>query len=427
MVKRISRSVTLSPLEVFVKSRGLSQRFVSRLTRETVALVLAGGRGRRLNGLTENRSKPAMPFGGKYRIIDFPLSNCLNSGIRRVGVLTQYKSHSLIKHLLQGWHFLSGEFNEFIDILPAQQQKGSHWYQGTADAVYQNLDILSNHAHEYVLVLGGDHVYKMDYGELLGYHVNQRADVTLATVPIPVGESHRFGVVRLDSESRIVEFIEKPAELPPEWGGDTHCLASMGVYVFNRDCLVQYLTEDAGRPESSHDFGHDVFPRLLAETRVMGFRFVTADGQPAYWRDIGDLDAYWRSNMELIEVIPECNLYDPDWPIWTATEQGPPAKFVFDEAERRGMALNSMIAGGCIISGSVIRDSVLCRNVWVEDGCNIGQSVILPGARIGRDCRIVRTVLEEQVVLPAGSVVGYDPEEDATRYERSPGGITLVR
>jgi len=410
-----------------VKSRGLSQRFVSRLTRETLALVLAGGRGSRLNGLTDNRSKPAMPFGGKYRIIDFPLSNCLNSGIRRVGVLTQYKAHSLIKHLLQGWHFLSGEFNEFIDILPAQQQKGSHWYQGTADAVYQNLEILSNHAHEYVLVLGGDHVYKMDYGELLGFHVNQKADVTLATVPIPVHDSQRFGVVRLDSESRVVEFIEKPPAPPLEWACETHCLASMGVYVFNRDCLVRYLTEDAARPESSHDFGHDVIPRLLAETQVMGFRFITADGQSAYWRDIGDLDAYWRSNMELIEVIPECNLYDPDWPIWTATEQGPPAKFVFDEPERRGMALNSMIAGGCIISGSVIRDSVLCRNVRVEDGCSIEQSVILPGARIGRACRLLRTVVEEGVVVPDGWVVGHDPALDGARYERSPNGVTLVR
>lgn len=410
-----------------MKSRGLSQRFVSRLTRETLALVLAGGRGSRLKGLTDNRSKPAMPFGGKYRIIDFPLSNCLNSGIRRIGVLTQYKSHSLIKHLLQGWHFLSGEFNEFIDILPAQQQKGSHWYQGTADAVFQNLDILSNHAHEYVLVLGGDHVYKMDYGELLGFHVEQKADVTLATVPVPVSEADRFGVVRLNPESRIVDFIEKPSMLPPEWGDDTHCLASMGVYVFNRDTLVRYLTEDAGRPESSHDFGHDLIPRLLTETRVMGFRFVTEDGQSAYWRDIGDLDAYWRSNMELIAVIPECNLYDRDWPIWTATEQGPPAKFVFDEPDRRGMALNSMIAGGCIISGSVIRDSILCRNVRVEDGCIIEQCVILPGARIGRGCRLHRSVVEEDVVVPDGWVVGHDPEGDERRYERSPGGITLVR
>ena len=410
-----------------MKSRDIPQRFVSRLTRETLALILAGGRGSRLKGLTDHRSKPAMPFGGKYRIIDFPLSNCLNSGIRRVGVLTQYKSHSLIKHLLQGWHFLHGEFNEFIDILPAQQQQGDHWYQGTADAVYQNLDLLASQVYEYFLILGGDHVYKMDYGDLLGFHVNRKADVTLATVPVPVAEAQRFGVVRLDAESRIVEFIEKPPVLPPGWAEGERTLASMGVYVINRECLIRFLTEDAARPDSSHDFGHDVIPRLIAETRVMGFRFVTREGQPAYWRDIGDLDAYWQSNMELIAVVPECNLYDPDWPIWTASEQGPPAKFVFDEPERRGLALNSTIAGGCIISGSVIRDSVLCRNVRVEDGSVIDQSVVLPGAHVGRGCRLTRTVVEENVTVPDGTVVGLDPVFDEVRYERSPGGIALVR
>jgi glucose-1-phosphate adenylyltransferase len=410
-----------------MKNLDFSHRFISRLVRQTLAVILAGGRGSRLKGLTENRAKPAMPFGGKYRIIDFPLSNCLNSGIRQIEVITQYKAHTLIRHLSQGWSFLRGDFEEFIEILPAQQQRGTQWYQGTADAVYQNLELMQTHRYAYALILGGDHIYKMDYSTLLGFHVSRGADVTVALSVVPVSEVSRYGIVRLDSEDRLIDFREKPESLPSGWYPGDQAIASMGIYVFNRDFLNSCLEEDSGRTDSGHDFGHDLLPRLIASAKVYGFRFTDGSGIPAYWRDIADLDAYWNSNMELVQVIPECNLYDLDWPIWTAAEQGPPAKFVFDEPSRRGMALNSLIAGGSIISGSVIRSSVVSRNVRIEDGCEIEQSVILSGATIGTGSRLHRVVVEEGITLGPGTHIGYDPVTDARVYERSSGGITLVR
>ncbi len=410
-----------------MKNLDFSHRFISRLVRQTLAVILAGGRGSRLKGLTENRAKPAMPFGGKYRIIDFPLSNCLNSGIRQIEVVTQYKAHTLIRHLSQGWNFLRGDFEEFIEILPAQQQRGSEWYQGTADAVFQNLDLMQTHRYAYALILGGDHIYKMDYSTLLGFHVSREADVTVGLSVVPIGEASRYGIVRLDSDDRVVDFREKPDPLPEEWYPEGQAVASMGIYVFNRDFLNSCLREDASRADSGHDFGHDLLPRLLSTAKVFGFRFTDGVGAPAYWRDIADLDAYWRSNMELVEVIPECNLYDLDWPIWTAAEQGPPAKFVFDEPSRKGMALNSLIAGGSIISGSAIRTSVVSRNVRIEDGCEVEQSVILSGATIGVGSRLRRVVVEEGVNLKPGTWIGYDPATDARDYERSLSGITLVR
>jgi glucose-1-phosphate adenylyltransferase len=410
-----------------MKELDFSHQFISRLVRRTLAVILAGGRGSRLKGLTESRAKPAMPFGGKYRIIDFPLSNCLNSGIRQIEVITQYKAHTLIRHLSQGWNFLRGDFEEFIEILPAQQQHGMQWYQGTADAVFQNLGLMHAHRYGHALILGGDHVYKMDYGTLMGFHVSRGADVTIGLSSVPVDQASRYGIVRLDSNDRVVDFCEKPNQLSEDWCPGGQAVASMGIYVFNRDFLDSCLLEDSQRTDSSHDFGHDILPRLLPSAKILGFRFTNGSGAPAYWRDIGDLDAYWKSNMELAEVLPECNLYDLDWPIWTAAEQGPPAKFVFDEPSRKGMALNSLIAGGAIISGSVIRASVISRNVRIEDGCEIEQSVILSGATIGSGSRLRRVVVEEGANLQPGSWVGYDGEADARCHERSPGGITLVR
>ena len=404
-----------------------SPRFVSRLTRDTLALILAGGRGSRLKDLTLWRAKPAVPFGGKFRIIDFPLSNCINSGVRRIGVLTQYKAHSLIRHVQQGWGFLRGEFGEFVELLPAQQRITTSWYAGTADAVYQNLDIIRSHHPSYVLILAGDHIYKMDYGPMLAYHVERQADITVGCIEVPLETAKAFGVMDMDEEFRIRSFLEKPQNPPPIPGRDDVALASMGIYIFNTSFLVEQLIKDADAPNSSHDFGHDVIPAVIDKYRVFAypFRDVHSDRQ-SYWRDVGTVDAFWEANLELIGITPELNLYDEEWPIWTYQEQLPPAKFVFDEEDRRGMAVDSMVSGGCIISGASIRHSLLFSQVCVESHSRVDESVILPNVTIGQNCRIRKAVIDKGCTIAPGTVIGENPEEDAKRFYVSPKGVTLV-
>ena len=409
-----------------------SQRFVSRITRDTLALILAGGRGSRLKQLTMWRAKPAVPFGGKFRIIDFPLSNCINSGIRRVGVLTQYKAHSLIQHIQRGWGFLRGEFNEFVELLPAQQRIETSWYAGTADAVYQNLDIIRMHAPGYVLVLAGDHVYKMDYGHMIAYHVETGADMTVGCLEVDLETAQSFGVMAVDENWEVRRFDEKPEQPQPIPGRRNTALASMGIYVFNTSFLFEQLLKDAETPGSSHDFGKDVIPAAIDRYRVMGYPFRDLDVPPgeeprqAYWRDVGTIDAYWKANLELIGVTPELNLYDEDWPIWTYQEQLPPAKFVFDQEARRGRAVDSMVSGGCIISGSLVRHSLLFSDVKVNSYSRVENSVVLPDVSIGRNCRINKAVIDKGCKIPEGTVIGEDAEEDAKRFHVSPGGVTVV-
>lgn len=404
-----------------------SPRFVSYLTKHTLALVLAGGRGTRLKKLTEWRAKPAVPFGGKFRIIDFTLSNCVNSGIRRIGVLTQYKADSLIRHVQKGWGFLRGELGEFLDLLPAQQRLEDSWYAGTADAVYQNLDIIRNYNPQYVLVLAGDHIYKMDYGAMLGYHVEKQADLTVGCIEVPTPEATAFGVMDIDQEHRVLDFLEKPAEPPSIPGRPGVTLASMGIYVFNAEFLYEQLIKDADTPSSKRDFGRDIIPAVLKSYRAYAYPFLDAHtGVQSYWRDVGTIDAYWSANMELISVDPELNLYDKEWPIWTYQEQAPPAKFVFDDGERRGMAIDSMVSGGCVISGALVKRSLLFTNVRVNSYAHVEDSVILPGVDIGRYCKIRRAILDKDCRIPKNTVIGYDPEEDKERFYVSPQGIVLV-
>lgn len=340
-------------------------RFVSRITKKTYAMVLAGGRGSRLHQLTEWRAKPAVPFGGKFRIIDFVLSNCVNSGIRHIGVATQYKSHSLTRHIQRGWSFLNGHVGEFIDLLPAQQRVDEHqWYKGTADAVFQNLDILRTSSPDFVVILAGDHVYKMDYGKLLAFHVENNADMTVACLDVPIAEASAFGVMGVDRNSRVVEFAEKPAKPASIPGNPDRSLVSMGIYAFNTKFLFEQLIRDADDKKSSHDFGKDLIPHLVEKYRVFAQSFdqscvVMGNDKVPYWRDVGTIDSYWEANMELTKVIPDLNMYDQEWPIWTHQEQLPPAKFVFDDDDRRGMAIDSLVSGGCIISGSVVRRALL--------------------------------------------------------------------
>jgi len=405
----------------------ISPRFVSRLTRHTLALILAGGRGTRLQTLTEWRAKPAVPFGGKFRIIDFPLSNCLNSGIRQIGVLTQYKADSLIRHIQQGWGFLRAELGEFVDILPAQQRMQETWYAGTADAVYQNLDIFRQRDPEYILILAGDHIYKMDYGLMLAYHVEQQADLTIGCMEMPVEEAKAFGVMQIDEDKRIRDFVEKPAHPPAMPDKPDHALASMGIYIFNTNFLFEQLIRDADTSGSSHDFGKDIIPQVIKKYRVFAYPFRDAQsGVQAYWRDVGEVDAYWAANMELIGVNPELNLYDKDWPIWTYQAQTPPAKFVFDDDDRRGLAVDSMVSGGCVISGAEVRHSLLFSNVRVNSYSHVHDSVILPEVNIGRHCRINKAVIDKGCKIPANTVIGEDLEEDRKRFYVSPGGVVLV-
>jgi glucose-1-phosphate adenylyltransferase len=406
-----------------------SRRFVSRLTRNTLALILAGGRGSRLKHLTQRRSKPAVPFGGKFRIVDFPLSNCVNSGIRRIGVLTQYKAHSLILHIQKGWGILSGELGEFVELWPAQQRiTEESWYAGTADAVYQNLDIVRNHNPDYLLVLAGDHVYKMDYGTMVAHHVEKAADMTVGCIEVELEQAKQLGVMSVDAENRVRSFEEKPKNPPPIAGREELALASMGIYVFNSAFLYEQLIKDADEPDSTHDFGKDIIPDVIGKYRVIAypFRDVRSGGQ-AYWRDVGTVDAYWEASQELIGVTPPLNLYDETWPIWSYQEQLPPAKFVFDDDTRRGMAVDSMVAGGCVISGAVVRRSLLFPNVRVNSYAYVKDSVILPDVDVGRNCEIHRSIVDRGCRLPEGLRLGLDPEADSERgFYVSDGGVTLV-
>lgn len=403
-----------------------TERFVSRLTQNTLALILAGGRGSRLKHLTLWRAKPAVPFGGKFRIIDFPLSNCLNSGIRRIAVLTQYKAHSLIRHIQQGWGFLRAELGEFVELVPAQQRVKTSWYTGTADAVFQNLDIIRNHRPEYVLVLAGDHIYKMDYGPMLAYHVAKGADLTIGAIEVPVEHAKAFGVMAVDSDWRVTSFAEKPEHPSPVPGRSDTALASMGIYIFNTLFLYEQLIRDSDTPASSHDFGKDIIPRAIDKYRVVAYPFRDESGEQAYWRDVGTVDAFWAANMELIGVSPELNLYDTTWPIWTYQAQLPPAKFVFDDDDRRGMAVDSMVSGGCIISGATVRHSLLFSNVRINAGSKLEDCVVLPDVEIGRNCRLHKVVVDKYCRIPDGTVIGENPEEDAKRFYVTQQGVALV-
>ena len=407
-----------------------SARFISVLTKNTVALILAGGRGSRLKDLTKWRAKPAVQFGGKIRIIDFPLSNCINSGIRRVGVVTQYKSHSLIQHIQRGWSFMRGEFNEFVELLPAQQRIQEEWYKGTADAVFQNIDILRSHNPQYIVILAGDHIYKMDYGKMLASHVRDQADMTIACISVPLNEAKAFGVMTVNDKNRIVGFDEKPANPTPMPGRPGHALASMGIYVFNTQFLYEQLIRDAHDPDSTHDFGTDLIPYLISRYRVFAHHFedscVGEDDKRAYWRDVGTVDAYWEANMEMTKVVPDLNVYDKHWPIWTYQVQLPPAKFVFDDDNRRGVAIDSLVSGGCIISGSTVRRSLLFSDVRVNSYSHIEDSVILPSVTVGEHVVLKRVILDRGCVIPDGFRAGLDIEEDRKRFYVSEKGITLI-
>lgn len=409
-------------------SAAITSRFVSRLTRETLALILAGGRGSRLKQLTLWRAKPATPFGGKYRIIDFPLSNCINSGIRRVCVLTQYKAHSLIQHIQRGWGFLRGEFGEFVELLPAQQRiDETSWYKGTADAVYQNLDIIRSHAPEFVLILAGDHIYKMDYGPMVAHHVESKAEVTVGSVEVSHERAREFGVLTVNEHNEVIRFTEKPQEPEVLPGKEGMVLASMGIYVFNTQFLYDQLIEDAENPDSHHDFGKDLLPRLLGRHQVVTYPFNDVQTKTqSYWRDVGTVDAFWESNMELVGVDPELNLYDEHWPIWTYQEQLPPAKFVFDDDGRRGMAVDSMIAEGCIISGGYVNHSLLFPQVQVHSFVQLRDAVVLPEVDIGRYCHLSKIIIDRGCVIPPGTVVGENSQEDARRFYRTEKGVVLI-
>ena len=405
------------------------RRHVSRLTRDTLALILAGGRGSRLHELTTWRAKPAVYFGGKLRIIDFPLSNCINSGVRRIGVLTQYKAHSLIRHLVHGWTVFRASSREFMEILPASQRVGGEWYKGTADAVYQNLDIIRTHGPRLVLILAGDHVYKMDYGPLLAWHAEIEADMTVCCVEVPVEEAAgQLGVMTVDESGRVVAFNEKPVKPDPIPGREGVCLASMGNYVFNTGFLYEQVIKDSDTPGSEHDFGKNIIPAIIGDYRVYAYPFRDPKtGEQAYWRDVGTLDAYWQTNMELTYVSPQLDLYDSRWPILTDQPQLPPAKFVFDDPDRRGEALESMVSAGCIISGASVRRSLVFSNCRIHSRSVVEESVILPDNRIGEGCRIRQAIIDRGSVIADGTRIGMDPEEDRARgFRITEGGRTLV-
>jgi len=402
------------------------------LARSAMAYVLAGGRGSRLMELTERRAKPAVYFGGKSRIIDFALSNALNSGIRRMAVATQYKAHSLIRHLQRGWNFLQPVRNESFDILPASQRVAEdQWYAGTADAVYQNIDIIDGYAPEYIIILAGDHVYKMDYEKMLVQHVDAGADVTVACLEVPVAEANAFGVMHVDASDRIVSFVEKPPEPPEMPDRPGWALASMGIYVFSRTFLHEQLRRDAAAPQSSRDFGRDIIPWIVSNGKAIAHRFSKscvmsrAEGS-VYWRDVGTLDAYWEANIDLTDVVPALDLFDRDWPIWTYAEITPPAKFVHDVDGRRGVGISSLVSGGCIVSGAAVRRSLLFTGVRVNSYGTIENTVVLPYVEIGQRSRIANAIIDSGVKIPRGLEVGVDPEADAKRFRRTARGICLI-
>ncbi len=399
---------------------------VSDMTRRTLVLVLAGGEGSRLKNLTKWRAKPAVPFGGKYRIIDFALSNCINSGLRRIGVLTQYKSHSLIRHLQRAWGFMRPEIGEFVEIIPAQQRLRPEWYQGTADAIYQNLDIIYRHEPDYVLVLGGDHIYTMNYAHMLATHVQAGAELTVGCIEVPLEDAKAFGVMSVDEEYRITRFSEKPTEPEPVPGKSDLALASMGIYIFSMEFLTKALIHDAEDETSQHDFGRNIIPAAIQHAKSIAYPYLGAEGEPAYWRDVGSLHSYWKANIELCDIEPELNLYERNWPIWTYQTQSPPAKFAFDDEGRRGQAIDSLVAGGCIISGAKIKRSVIFFNTQIETGSYVKESVILPKVRIGKNCLLQRCIVDKGTVIPDGFQIGVDHEEDRQRFLVTDEGIVLV-
>ncbi|BDY05897.1 glucose-1-phosphate adenylyltransferase [Ferrimonas sp. YFM] len=392
-------------------------RYISNLTRDTYAIILAGGRGSRLHELTDWRAKPAVYFGGQFRIIDFALSNCINSGVRRVGVVTQYKSHSLIRHLSRGWGHFKRELGESVEILPASQRYSDSWYQGTADAVFQNLDIIRHEMPKYVMILSGDHIYRMDYAGLIAAHVERGAEMTVSCIEVPVPEAAgSFGVMAVDEEQRVIGFEEKPnaPQCLPE--DPEHCLASMGNYVFDAEFLFDQLKQDAARADSDRDFGKNIIPSIIQNHKVYAYRHRSAlDNEPPYWRDVGSLDSFYQANMELLQPTPPLNLYDQRWPIWSYLEQLPPAKFVFDDDDRRGSAVDSIVSSGCIISGATVRRCVLFNRVRVQDYALVEDSVILPNVEIGRGAQIRNAILERGCEVPANMVIGYDRLQDKAR------------
>ena len=402
------------------------------IARDAMAYVLAGGRGSRLAELTDRRAKPAVHFGGKARIIDFVLSNALNSGIRRIGVATQYKAHSLIRHLQRGWNFFRTERNESFDILPASQRVSeSQWYEGTADAVFQNIDIIESYAPEYMVILAGDHVYKMDYELMLQQHVDSGADVTVGCMEVPVKEASGFGVMHVDEQDVITAFVEKPKNPPHIPGSPGMALASMGIYVFRTALLIEELRRDADDPDSKRDFGGDIIPHIVRHGKAVAHRFsnscVRAESEPVpYWRDVGTIDAYWQANIDLTDVVPSLDLYDHSWPLWTYSEVTPPAKFVHNEEGRRGSATSSLIAGGCIVSGSSLHHSLLFTGVRTHSFSSVTESVVMPNCVIGRGARLHKCVLDSGVIIPPGLIVGEHPEHDAQRFRRTDSGVTLI-
>ena len=402
-----------------------------RLTQRSMVFVLAGGRGSRLKELTDRRVKPAVYFGGKTRIIDFALSNAMNSGIRRMAIATQYKAHSLIRHCQRGWNFFRAERNEFLDVLPASQRAGNeNWYLGTADAVTQNIDIVDSYDVDYVIILAGDHIYKMDYEIMLRQHVETGADVTVGCLTVPRMEATAFGVMATDKEGRITSFLEKPADPPATPEDPDQALASMGIYVFKWSFLRELLQKDAEDPNSSHDFGNDLIPDIVKNGKAVAHRFtescVRDDGAPAYWKDVGTVDAFWESNIDLTNFTPELNLWDKNWPIWTYSESVPPAKFIHDERDRRGMAIASMVSGGCIISGTEVRNSVLFTNVHTNSYAVLDHAVLLPRVVVHRSARLRQVVIDSGVVIPEGLVVGEDRAEDEKWFRVTERGTTLI-
>ncbi|MBG1232151.1 glucose-1-phosphate adenylyltransferase [Aestuariivirga litoralis] len=409
-----------------------TQRKNSPLARDTMAYVLAGGRGSRLMELTDIRAKPAVPFGGKSRIIDFALSNAMNSGIRRIGVATQYKAHSLIRHLQRGWNFFRTERNESFDILPASQRVSEdQWYAGTADAVFQNLDIIDDYKPKYMVILAGDHIYKMDYEIMLQDHVDSGADVTIGVLEVPRMEAVGFGVMHVDEKDRIINFIEKPKDPPGIPGNPDMALASMGIYVFETQYLFKLLKEDAATPGSSRDFGKDIIPKIVKGGKAVAHRFtkscVRAETEKeAYWRDVGTIDAYWEANLDLCEAVPGLDLYDREWPVWTHSEVSPPAKFVHDLEGRRGSAIASLVSGGCIVSGGLIRRTMLFTGCRVNSYSSLEEAVVLPHVHVGRNARLYKVVIDRGVNIPEGLIVGEDPILDGKRFRRTESGICLI-
>jgi glucose-1-phosphate adenylyltransferase len=410
----------------------MNDRRIQPLARDAMAYVLAGGRGSRLKELTDRRAKPAVYFGGKARIIDFALSNALNSGIRRIGVATQYKAHSLIRHLQRGWNFFRPERNESFDILPASQRVSeTQWYEGTADAVYQNIDIIEAYAPEYMVILAGDHVYKMDYEYMLQQHVDSGADVTVGCLEVPRMEATAFGVMHVDEKDEIIAFVEKPADPPGIPGNPKFALASMGIYVFHTKFLMEALKRDAAQPGSSRDFGKDIIPYIVEHGKAVAHRFASScvrsdfEHEP-YWRDVGTIDAYWQANIDLTAIVPDLDIYDKSWPIWTYSEITPPAKFVHDDEDRRGSAISSVVAGDCIISGSTLHNSLLFTGVRANSYSRLEGAVVLPEVRVGRRAQLRNVVIDHGVTIPEGLIVGEDPELDAKRFRRSENGICLI-